>query len=120
MPFEDIVLRWSAVCAWGDRDGVQINVALFVGSAVPLLCYILWLVVSLGASGASGTSSGGFVDPVKQVMQGGGLSATVVQLWALLAVVTSFIGCGMAQVCPTIATTVGPSPPLARPSSVVV
>jgi len=84
---------------------VQINVALFVGSAVPLLCYLLWLVVSLGASGTSG---GGFVDPVKQVMQGRGLSATVVQLWALLAVVTSFIGCGMAQVCPTTANDGGP------------
>jgi tyrosine-specific transport protein len=82
------------ICEELDYNLRKINVALFVGSAVPMVCYVLWLVVSLGGVG----SGGEFVDPVKQVMQGSGVASKVVQLWALLAVITSFIGCGMAQV----------------------
>jgi tyrosine-specific transport protein len=89
--FHDII---PLICEQLDYNLRKINAALFVGSAVPTGCYVLWLVVSLGGVG----SGGDFVDPVKQLMQGSGVAAKVVQLWALLAVVTSFIGCGMAQV----------------------
>jgi len=90
--FHDIV---PLVCQYLDYNVKKINTAFFLGGGIPLVAYLLWIAVALGSSAAA--AGGAFVDPMMEIMRSGSAQGKVVQVWALLAIGTSFIGCGMAQ-----------------------
>jgi len=88
--FHDVI---PLVCDYLKFDRVKIAAAIIVGSSIPLFVYVMWLAVSLSAAGASTV----FVDPVATMMSSGGVFGTIVLIWGFLALITSLIGCGMAQ-----------------------
>jgi len=89
--FHDIV---PLVCQTLDYNVRKINTAFFFGGFIPLCAYLLYIAVALGNAPASG---GAFVDPIMHIMRNGTAQGKIVQVWAFLAIGTSFIGCGMAQ-----------------------
>eukprot|EP00242_Pyramimonas_sp_CCMP2087_P016550 CAMPEP_0198204212 /NCGR_PEP_ID=MMETSP1445-20131203/7599_1 /TAXON_ID=36898 /ORGANISM="Pyramimonas sp., Strain CCMP2087" /LENGTH=703 /DNA_ID=CAMNT_0043875981 /DNA_START=116 /DNA_END=2227 /DNA_ORIENTATION=- len=87
--FHDVL---PLVCHSLDYDVRKINTACFFGALIPLCACLMYMAAALGD--ASGST---FVDPIMHIMQSGTAQGKVVQVWALLAIGTSFIGCGMAQ-----------------------
>jgi tyrosine-specific transport protein len=85
-----------------DDDIKKIKAAIILGSAIPLIIYILWITVVMGVIPVSG--EGGLQailtqsEPVKNitralVLQAGGFAiSTFVQIFILFAIASSFVG----------------------------
>ncbi len=79
-----------------DGDAVSLHKVLLIGSTIPLVCYILWLLVTLGTVG--GTEISGFagslsslINALQDVASTPWISKCI-SLFADLALVTSFLG----------------------------
>lgn len=77
-------------------DLPRIRTAILVGSAIPTFMFVAWSAVILGSvpyEAASAASAAGEVfDPLQTLRAGGELFGSVVRVFSLLAVVTSFVG----------------------------
>lgn len=66
---------------------------LIVGGALPSLCYLLWLFLSLSSTAPEQLASMTNVDALVELISGGiGWVKTIVSVFAALALVTSFSG----------------------------
>lgn len=79
-----------------DGDTASLRKVLLIGSAIPLVCYILWLVVTLGTVGANeislfGGSLSKLIDALQQISANPFIS-NAISIFADLALVTSFLG----------------------------
>lgn len=84
------------VCSALKYNPAHIMPVLLAGGVIPLVLYVLWVAVALSAAGPM-IPGQAFVDPLVTLMSSPTIAGRMVQVWALLAIGTSFIGCGMAQ-----------------------
>ncbi|KPZ73539.1 MULTISPECIES: amino acid permease [Shewanella] len=90
----------ATIVRYLDGDAVSLRKILLIGSTIPLFCYILWLLVTLGTLG--GETVHGFAGSLPELvnaLQGVAQSAIVSQfidLFANLALITSFLGVTMS------------------------
>jgi tyrosine-specific transport protein len=90
----------ATIVRYLDGDAVSLRKVLIIGSTIPLVCYILWLMVTLGTLGGK-TVYGfeGSLPLLVTALQGVADSAILQQfidLFANLALVTSFLGVTMS------------------------
>ena len=70
---------------------------LVIGGAVPSLCYLLWLLLSLGSTTPEQLAAMSNVDALVELISGGiGWVKTIVSVFATLALVTSFFGVSLS------------------------
>lgn len=83
-----------------DGDAVSLRKVLLIGSTIPLVCYILWLLVTLGTVGGTNVHSfGGSLPALVSALQDIAAQPWVskcISLFADLALVTSFLGVTMS------------------------
>lgn len=86
-----------------DRDAAQCRKAIFIGSALPLVVYIIWELLTLGIIPVNG--SDGIVEGYKKGMDAASiLSASMgystlsltARLFSLFAIITSFLGVSLS------------------------
>lgn len=83
-----------------DGDAQSLRKVLIIGSSIPLICYILWLVVTLGTLG--GDTIYGFAGALPalvgalQKLVSSELLKQCIDLFANLALITSFLGVTMS------------------------
>ena len=90
----------ATIVRYLDGDAISLRKVLIIGSTIPLVCYILWLMVTLGTLGGK-TVYGfeGSLPLLVTALQGAADSAILQQfidLFANLALVTSFLGVTMS------------------------
>ena len=79
-----------------EGDAVNLRKVLLIGSTLPLLCYVLWLLVTLGTVGAQeiqgfGGSLAALITSLQEIASQPWVSKCI-SLFADFALVTSFIG----------------------------
>lgn len=79
-----------------DGDALNLRKVLLIGSTLPLLCYVLWLLVTLGTVGAQeiqgfGGSLAALITSLQEIASQPWVSKCI-SLFADVALVTSFIG----------------------------
>lgn len=83
-----------------DGDAVSLRKVLLIGSTIPLVCYILWLLVTLGTVGGNNVHGfGGSLPALVSALQDIAAQPWVskcISLFADLALVTSFLGVTMS------------------------
>ena len=84
------------VCYQLGCDMAKISRAILLGSAIPLLMFLVWDGVVLGAvpfeAAAASLADGTLFDPLQALRESGDSFGEVVRIFSLLAIVTSFIG----------------------------
>lgn len=83
-----------------DGDAVTLRKVLLIGSTIPLFCYILWLLVTLGTVGSESIASfdgklGAMITALQEITQRPMISKFV-GFFADLALITSFLGVTMS------------------------
>ncbi|QQX80925.1 amino acid permease [Shewanella sp. KX20019] len=90
----------ATIVRYLDGDAMSLRKVLIIGSTIPLVCYILWLMVTLGTlGGATVYGFEGSLPLLVTALQGVADSAILQQfidLFANLALVTSFLGVTMS------------------------
>lgn len=90
----------ATIVRYLDGDAVSLRKVLLIGSTIPLVCYILWLLVTLGSLGGEAVHNfGGSLPKLVAALQGLAQSSIISQaidLFANLALVTSFLGVTMS------------------------
>nr|WP_275658905.1 aromatic amino acid transport family protein [Shewanella sp. Isolate11] len=90
----------ATIVRYLDGDAVSLRKVLVIGSTIPLVCYILWLMVTLGTvGGATVYGFSGSLPKLVAALQGVAQSAILQQcidLFANLALITSFLGVTMS------------------------
>jgi len=76
----------------------RLRPVVLVGSTLPLLCYIFWLIVSLGCTSAAdlGSMHGSVKLLVSALAGGSSFLGSVLSAFAALALLTSFLGVALA------------------------
>jgi len=90
----------ATIVRYLDGDAVSLRKVLLIGSTIPLVCYILWLLVTLGTLGGPAVHGlEGSLPKLVLALQGLAESEIVSQcidLFANLAMITSFLGVTMS------------------------
>nr|WP_283106214.1 aromatic amino acid transport family protein [Shewanella saliphila] len=90
----------ATIVRYLDGDAVTLRKVLLIGSTIPLVCYILWLLVTLGSLGGEAVHSfGGSLPKLVAALQGLAQSSIISQaidIFANLALITSFLGVTMS------------------------
>ena len=90
----------ATIVRYLDGDAISLRKVLLIGSTIPLVCYILWLLVTLGSLGGETVHSfGGSLPKLVAALQGLVQSSVISQaidLFANLALITSFLGVTMS------------------------
>jgi len=77
------------ICSYLSGDSKKIRKAVVLGSAAPLLMFLAWDAVALGARAANGGEGG---DPLAALAAGDDAAALIVGGFSFCAIATSFIG----------------------------
>ncbi|MGI2171385.1 aromatic amino acid transport family protein [Shewanella sp. MF05960] len=90
----------ATIVRYLDGDAVSLRKVLLIGSTIPLVCYILWLLVTLGSLGGEAVHSfGGSLPKLVSALQGlvqSSIISQAIDLFANLALITSFLGVTMS------------------------
>ena len=90
----------ATIVRYLDGDAVSLRKILIIGSTIPLICYILWLMVTLGTLGGAAVHGlEGSLPLLVTALQGLAHSEILKQcidLFANLALITSFLGVTMS------------------------
>lgn len=90
----------ATIVRYLDGDAVSLRKVLLIGSTIPLICYILWLLVTLGSLGGEAVHSfGGSLPKLVAALQGlvqSSIISQAIDLFANLALITSFLGVTMS------------------------
>lgn len=90
----------ATIVRYLDGDAISLRKVLLIGSTIPLVCYILWLLVTLGTlSGPTVHGLEGSLPKLVLALQGLAESEIVSQcidIFANLALITSFLGVTMS------------------------
>ncbi|ABV85968.1 amino acid permease [Shewanella pealeana] len=90
----------ATIVRYLDGDAMSLRKVLIIGSTIPLVCYILWLVVTLGTLGGKTVHEfDGSLPLLVTALQGVAESSILkhfIELFANLALVTSFLGVTMS------------------------
>lgn len=83
------------ICKYLGYDKKRITTAVVVGGSIPLFMFLAWNAVALALVPEAGDiiQAGGLVDPIRILIETqGGYSSLMIELFSMLAIVTSFIG----------------------------
>lgn len=90
----------ATIVRYLDGDAVSLRKVLLIGSTIPLVCYVLWLLVTLGSLGGEAVHSfGGSLPKLVAALQGlvqSSIISQAIDLFANLALITSFLGVTMS------------------------
>ena len=90
----------ATIVRYLDGDAMSLRKVLIIGSTIPLVCYILWLVVTLGTLGGDTVHQfNGSLPLLVTALQGVAESSVLksfIDLFANFALVTSFLGVTMS------------------------
>jgi tyrosine-specific transport protein len=90
----------ATIVRYLDGNAMSLRKVLLIGSTIPLVCYILWILVTLGTLGGETVHSfEGSLPKLVSALQGVAQSSVVSQfidLFANLALITSFLGVTMS------------------------
>jgi tyrosine-specific transport protein len=90
----------ATIVRYLEGNAVSLRKVLLIGSTIPLICYILWLLVTLGSLGGETVHSfGGSLPKLVTALQSLAQSQIISQaidLFANLALITSFLGVTMS------------------------
>ncbi|WP_350432525.1 aromatic amino acid transport family protein [Shewanella sp. H8] len=90
----------ATIVRYLNGDAVALRKVLLIGSTIPLVCYILWLLVTLGSLGGETVHSfGGSLPKLVTALQGlaeSHIISQAIDLFANLALITSFLGVTMS------------------------
>jgi tyrosine-specific transport protein len=90
----------ATIVRYLEGDAISLRKVLLIGSTIPLACYILWLLVTLGSLGGETVHSfGGSLPKLVAALQGLAQSNFIIQaidLFANIALITSFLGVTMS------------------------
>ncbi|GGP91861.1 aromatic amino acid transport family protein [Shewanella ulleungensis] len=90
----------ATIVRYLDGDAISLRKVLLIGSTIPLVCYILWLLVTLGSLGGEAVHSfGGSLPKLVAALQGlveSSVISQAIDLFANLALITSFLGVTMS------------------------
>ncbi|GIU06790.1 MULTISPECIES: amino acid permease [unclassified Shewanella] len=90
----------ATIVRYLDGDAMSLRKVLIIGSTIPLVCYILWLVVTLGTLGGDTVHEfNGSLPLLVTALQGVAESSVLksfIDLFANFALVTSFLGVTMS------------------------
>ncbi|KVX00268.1 aromatic amino acid transport family protein [Shewanella frigidimarina] len=90
----------ATIVRYLEGDAASLRKVLLIGSTIPLVCYILWLLVTLGSLGGETVHSfGGSLPKLVAALQGLAQSHIISQaidVFANLALITSFLGVTMS------------------------
>lgn len=90
----------ATIVRYLDGDAMSLRKVLMIGSSIPLLCYILWLMVTLGTVG--GATVHGFEGSLPKLVSAlqaiahSDILRQCIDLFANLALITSFLGVTMS------------------------
>ncbi|XP_049931686.1 uncharacterized protein LOC116246216 isoform X6 [Nymphaea colorata] len=70
----------------------KVRIAIILGTAIPLVLFLIWDAVILGTVPNFDASNSGVLDPLQQLRSNNGLIGPVVELFSFLAIGTSYIG----------------------------
>ncbi|PON59204.1 Tryptophan/tyrosine permease [Parasponia andersonii] len=70
----------------------KIRTAIVLGTAIPLLLFLVWNAVILGTITNLDLGSDNMIDPLQQLRSSNGAVGPVVEVFSLLAIATSYIG----------------------------
>lgn len=90
----------ATIVRYLDGDAMSLRKVLLIGSTIPLVCYILWLMVTLGTLG--GATVHGFEGALPklvaalQALAESSIVSQCIDLFANLALITSFLGVTMS------------------------
>ncbi|CAN6476670.1 unnamed protein product [Victoria cruziana] len=70
----------------------KIRTAIVLGTAIPLVLFLIWDAVILGTVPHLAANNSEILDPLQQLRSSNGLIGPVVELFSLLAIGTSYIG----------------------------
>ncbi|QYJ89380.1 aromatic amino acid transport family protein [Shewanella halotolerans] len=90
----------ATIVRYLDGDAMSLRKVLMIGSTIPLVCYILWLMVTLGTvGGATVYGFEGSLPKLVSALQGiahSDILRQCIDLFANLALITSFLGVTMS------------------------
>ncbi|AZG72072.1 aromatic amino acid transport family protein [Shewanella livingstonensis] len=90
----------ATIVRYLEGDAVSLRKVLLIGSTIPLVCYILWLLVTLGSLGGETVHHfGGSLPKLVTALQGlaqSNIISQAIDLFANLALITSFLGVTMS------------------------
>lgn len=92
MTYHDLI---PVLCEYLGRDKSKVRTALVVGGMIPVAMYLAWDAVALALvpGAAEVAQAGGVIDPLRVLIETQGASAgTAIELFSLLAILTSFLG----------------------------
>ncbi|KAK9122603.1 hypothetical protein Sjap_012205 [Stephania japonica] len=80
------------LCTNLEGDLSKVRTAIVLGTAVPLVLFLVWDAVILGSISNLETVSGTIVDPLQQLQSANGAVGPIVEVFSFLAIATSYIG----------------------------
>ncbi|KAK9156572.1 hypothetical protein Scep_003146 [Stephania cephalantha] len=80
------------LCTNLEGDLSKVRTAIVLGTAVPLVLFLVWDAVILGSIPSVETVSGTIVDPLEQLRSANGAVGPIVEAFSFLAIATSYIG----------------------------
>ncbi|KAB1203630.1 Tyrosine-specific transport protein [Morella rubra] len=70
----------------------KVRTAIVLGTAIPLVLFLVWNAVILGSITSPEMGSGQLMDPLQQMQSANGVVGPIIQVFSLLAIATSYIG----------------------------
>lgn len=80
------------LCTNLEGDLSKVRTAIVLGTAIPLVLFLVWNAVILGTITDLGMSSDKMIDPLEQLRSSNGVVGPIVEVFSLLAIATSYIG----------------------------
>ncbi|XP_020275225.1 uncharacterized protein LOC109849764 [Asparagus officinalis] len=70
----------------------KVRTSIVLGTAIPLILFLVWDAVILGTISSLHTNSGRVIDPLELLRSNNGIVGPIVELFSFLAIGTSYIG----------------------------
>ncbi|KAF5447629.1 hypothetical protein F2P56_033168 [Juglans regia] len=80
------------VCTNLEGNLSKVRTAIVLGTAIPLVLFLVWNAVVLGSIPNLEMGSGKIMDPLQQLQSTTGVVGPIIQVFSLLAIATSYIG----------------------------
>ncbi|XP_042514198.1 tyrosine-specific transport protein-like isoform X1 [Macadamia integrifolia] len=80
------------LCTDLEGDLSKVRTAIVLGTAVPLVLFLVWDAVTLGTISTLETGSDKILDPLQQLRSSSGVAGPIIEVFSLLAIATSYIG----------------------------
>ncbi|XP_043721446.1 tyrosine-specific transport protein-like isoform X2 [Telopea speciosissima] len=80
------------LCTDLEGDLSKVRTAIVLGTAVPLVLFLVWDAVTLGTIPTLETGSDKILDPLEQLRSSSGVVGPIIEVFSFLAIATSYIG----------------------------